>query len=60
MKKSKKLREQIKTRTKYAIEAVILLILCAIFAIYGGKITTNRLAQVTKSTAKKIVREGQR
>ena len=54
MKKSKKLKEQIKTRAKYAIEAVILLILCTILAIYGGKITTNRLGEVTKSTAKKM------
>ena len=54
MKKSKKLKEQIRIRSKYAIGIIILLILCTIFAVCVGNITTDRIEKGTKSTANKM------
>lgn len=54
MNKSKKLKEEIRAKTKYAIGTIALLILGAIIAIYGGNIFANNAEEKVKSSSPRI------
>lgn len=54
MNKSKKLKEEIRAKTRYAIGTIALLILGAIIAIYGGNIFANNAEEKVKSSSPRI------